>query len=286
MPADDLLLYETRVRYRYAAIAGVAAGLQLVASAILLSGVHAKVDELTASLIVDHKRYVQDVIGSVFEGLGVVALSITLAFLYRAARAREPKLNVFPRIAAIGGGVLSAVGICAFYVERAIKANEFVSHGTQTYAQAHDLTSSALFLVPQLVAQAGGLLLAIGFVLTALNAMRIGLLPRFMGYVGIFSGVLVIIPIGSPIPIVQCFWLFALAYLISGRWPNGVPPSWRTGRPEPWPSSAQLREQRIKAGATRSSKPAPKPASREPVGASSSRSTRSTTPKRKRKRRS
>ncbi len=83
--------------------------------------------------------------------------------------------------------------------------------------------------------------------LVALQAMRVGLLTRFMGYLGIFTGVLVLFPIGSPVPVVQGFWLLALAYLFSGRWPNGVPPSWRSGRAEKWPSSAELREQRMKA---------------------------------------
>jgi len=59
--------------------------------------------------------------------------------------------------------------------------------------------------------------------------MRVGLLTRFMGYLGIFTGVLVLFPIGSPVPVVQGFWLLALAYLFSGRWPNGVPPAWRSG---------------------------------------------------------
>jgi hypothetical protein len=84
--------------------------------------------------------------------------------------------------------------------------------------------------------------------------------------------------------VVQGFWLVALAYLISGRWPTGVPPSWRSGRAEPWPSAQELREQRIRAsGGAARARPTATPAP-EAVGASASR-TRSTTPKRKRKRR-
>ena len=102
-----------------------------------------------------------------------------------------------------------------------------------------------------LLGQFASLLLAIGFVMIALNAMRIGLLTRFMGYLGIFTGVLVLFPIGSPVPVVQGFWLITLGYLLSGRWPTGVPPAWRSGRPEPWPSSQELREQRIRAAGGR-----------------------------------
>jgi hypothetical protein len=75
-----------------------------------------------------------------------------------------------------------------------------------------------------------------------------------MGVLGIIVGILFVIPIGSPVPVVQAFWLVALALLFSGRWPSGVPPAWASGQAEPWPSPQQLRE--------RAEEPAPPP---EPV---------------------
>ena len=51
--------------------------------------------------------------------------------------------------------------------------------------------------------------------------MRVGLLTRFMGVLGIIVGVLFIIPLGSSLPIVQAFWLCALGALFLGRWPRG-----------------------------------------------------------------
>ena len=67
-----------------------------------------------------------------------------------------------------------------------------------------------------------------------MSAMRVGLLTRFLGYLGIIAGILTIIPV-VPIPIIEAYWLLALAYLISGRWPSGVPPAWSTGQIERWP---------------------------------------------------
>ena len=118
-----------------------------------------------------------------------------------------------------------------------------------------------------------------------------------MGYLGIFTGVLVLFPIGSPVPVVQGFWLLALAYLFSGRWPSGVPPAWRSGKAEKWPSlggdarAADARRESAPAAdgvparrpGQRRAKPAPGPS--ESVAASAPARTRSTTPKRKRKRR-
>jgi hypothetical protein len=285
MTADDRLLYETRMRSRAAMLAAAAGILLVLAAVVQLSGPHAKVDELTLDLITAHKRFPVDVIGSVVNGLGLLAVAGALSYLFDATQARKPELKPAVRLAAIVGAVLAAVTGVAYAVVIAIKANEFVTHGTQTYEQAHHLTSATIVLALPFLGQAAAFLLALGFVLIALNAMRVGLLTRFMGYLGIFVGVLVIFPIGSPVPVVQGFWLLALAYLFSGRWPNGLPPAWRTGRAVPWPSSAQLREQRAKAGGRGGATKSPPTPAPEPVGAPAARNTRATTPKRKRKRR-
>ena len=78
--------------------------------------------------------------------------------------------------------------------------------------------------------------------------MRVGLLTRFMGVLGIICGALIVLPILSPLPIVQTFWLGAMALLLAGRWPSGLPPAWTTGEAMPWPSSAEVREAAPQAG--------------------------------------
>ena len=59
------------------------------------------------------------------------------------------------------------------------------------------------------------LAIASAYVLVSLNAMRAGLLTRFLGILGVIVGALVIIQIG-PFPVVQTFWLLALAVLFAG----------------------------------------------------------------------
>jgi hypothetical protein len=130
---------------------------------------------------------------------------------------------------------------------------------------------------------------AVAFVLVSLNAMQQGLLTRFMGYLGMFAGALVLFQI-TQVPVVQTFWLLAVAYLVSGRWPTGVPPAWRSGRAEPWPSSAEMRAKRAAEVGDRPGRglrrPAPVPAAEPDAAAAPTNArTRATTSKRKRKRR-
>lgn len=266
--------------------------LLVAAAAISLAGPHTKVDELTLDLITANKRFPLDLIAAVVNGAASVLIAWTLVFVYQCAHARNPDaVKPFIRWVAIVGGGLAAVAGVAYSSLVAVKVHEFVTTGSQTYEQANHLTSSTPLLGLQLLGQAAALLLAVAFVLVAMNAMRVGLLTRFMGYLGIFAGVLVLFQI-IQIPVVQGYWLAALAYLFSGRWPSGVPPAWRTGRAEPWPSSAEMRARRAAGGGglgggRRGGAPAPEP---QPAGApapapASNGRTRASTPKRKRKRR-
>jgi hypothetical protein len=85
---------------------------------------------------------------------------------------------------------------------------------------------------------------------------------------------------------VQCFWLMMLAVLFSGRWPGGRPPAWQTGNAEPWPSSAEIRQQRAKAAAERRGETYEPPAEdEEPEPVTAGPSPSASVRKRKRKRR-
>jgi membrane-bound ClpP family serine protease len=143
------------------------------------------------------------------------------------------------------------------------------------------------------------LLVTVAFVLVSMQAMRVGLLTRFMGYLGIIAGVLVLFGAGIlPIPIVQAYWLVALGVLLIGRWPTGMPPAWTTGQVVKWPSAQEQREARTRARGSGGSsgrergravtKQAPKQAA-QPVASADNeggaKGSRSQTPKRKRKRR-
>jgi cell division septation protein DedD len=64
-----------------------------------------------------------------------------------------------------------------------------------------------------------------------------------MGVLGIIVGVLTAIPLLGGAPVVQLFWLVAMAMLFLGRWPQGRGPAWDSGEAIPWPSAADKRDE-------------------------------------------
>jgi hypothetical protein len=288
MTPEERVQYEASVRNRQVVLAGAAGILIMLAVIVQLGGPHVKVNEQTLGLVTENKRFTRDLVGSIISSVGSFALAFTLWWLWGASRARDPTVKPrFVGILAAAGGVLSGVSVIAYVVGYGIQAHHFVHTGNQTYPEAHALLGKAWLVIPQITNDLGLLLVAISLVMVSLTAMRVGLLTRFLGYLGIVAGALTIIPL-VPIPIVECYWLLALAYLLSGRWPSGVPPAWADGKLHRWPSSAELRGARGQArggGRPGRGKPAPAPAAPAPVTTPATASSRSATSKRKRKRR-
>jgi hypothetical protein len=201
------------------------------------------------------------VLANVVKGLAYVAIAWALTFLAAAVRARRPLPRPILYLVLIGA-VLSAVAGIAFWAGYTGAVNTFLD-GAHTVDRAADAGTGSLLLTAQLIGLAGQLALAVGFVFVSLNALRSGLLTKFMGILGCIIGVLVIIPLG-PLPIVQTFWLVAVAALFFGYWPSGMPPAWKSGREEPWPRTSEMAQRRREAmdarKAARAGQPAPEPA--------------------------
>jgi hypothetical protein len=187
---------------------------------------------------------------SIARAIGFLLIGLALTFLAFAARARSESYSKPALYSPIIGGVLSAISYVVSPVGTIMAVESFLD-GPKTVEAAQDVVGSSLVVAAGLIGFVGGLALALGFILTCLRAMQVGLLTRFMGVLGILAGTLTLIPIASPFPVVQCFWLVALGVLFAGRWPGGTPPAWATGRAEPWPTQQQVREAR-EAGKTQS----------------------------------
>jgi hypothetical protein len=205
----------------------------------------------TPSLRTPLFEYYDDRIAGLFAtslatALGLAGMGLALYFLALATRARRAELPKWALYLPLAGGALSALATIMRPIATSLGVRDFLD-GPHTVDAAQDVFSSGLGTAAGLVGLFGSLFLGLAFVLVALNAMRAGLLTRFMGILGIIVGVLVVIPLGSPLPIVQCFWLFAISLLLLGRLPTGIPPAWETGEAHQWPSSAEIRAQRRQA---------------------------------------
>jgi hypothetical protein len=181
-------------------------------------------------------------ISGVCTALAAPLAAATLYYLYKAVRARRPEAGQGGLIALVAGGVATLVGTLVLQIALAVSIGDFVDGSDHSTKAAHDALQPSAVVAGSLVGGVGRLALGVGFVIVALNAMRVGLLTRFMGVLGIMAGVF-FLPFLPGLPIVQTFWLLALGVLFLGRMPSGTPPAWETGRAEPWPTRQELMEQ-------------------------------------------
>jgi hypothetical protein len=220
-----------------------------------------RVDPRTAEIIFSAHHAARIIASACISAIGIAAISIVLLYLYSAVKARRPELPNILRSLAIAAPMAVAVAGVATAIIFSINARHFV-HGVSRTRQAVDhVGGSAGVQIMQYVGLVGALALGFTFIMLGLNGMRVGLLTRFMGVLGIISGVLFVIPIiGSGLPVVQAFWLIAFGLTLSGRSPAGLPPAWETGTAVPWPTQQQQREARLKARSGTAEEVPPEPA--------------------------
>ncbi len=176
------------------------------------------------------------VVYGVLQAVALVALVGVLVYLYRVTRARRPQLPQAALVLALIGPLTAAVIAVLRQVELSSVADEFLASGARTESRADDLLGSGAFSVYGGIGLGANIAIGFATVLISLNAMRAGVLSRFMGVLGIIVGVFYVIPLGAQL--IQVFWLGALAALFLDRWPGGRGPAWETGSAEPWPTAA------------------------------------------------
>jgi hypothetical protein len=97
------------------------------------------------------------------------------------------------------------------------------------------LTDAGLRGVATVLGLIGRLGLAITLVYGCLYAMRVGLLTRFWGSLGMALGVAALLLL---VQFTLIFFIY-LALLLIGRLPGGKPPAWAAGEAIPWPSPGE-----------------------------------------------
>jgi hypothetical protein len=181
--------------------------------------------------------------GSVLAGIAIGALTLVLLLLVDATRFRRPESWSLTRPLVLVGGISVAVVSIGHQVLSAILTHKFVTgHDFSNHAVNLALTKGAANEISDYLDLAAGLALATGMIATMVGTMRVGLLTRWVGVLGIFTGVLIFLPIGgATLEVVPAFWMVAMGLLYAERWPGGDPPAWTSGEARPWPTRADQR---------------------------------------------
>jgi len=206
------------------------------------------------------------IVALLLSALGAVAMTFPLRYLAAAERLRAATPSAVTGYLAQYGPLMIAIFVPAYEISLIIGAHHYLSGHARTASALTAATGGGLRTVLVLLATLGQLAVAATFVLISLRSMRVGLMTRMMGGVGIVSGVLFLIPL-TPLPVVQALWLIFIGamFLEFGRRP--LPEAWMVAEARPWPSPPPRQPRQPRGGRpTRAAsvKAAPPPAP-EPV---------------------
>lgn len=244
MSARDQLDWEARWAKPAAAAAFASVGFSVAASIYVSASIDSSPDaddtrELLRTIDAQSEVFTT---GAVLSGIGGLLLAVVLWYLFHATRARRPELAKVALVLAIAGPLLLALAGILVQLNLIDRAGEFLSGGRPTEARADDLVAERPALI-QSLGLSGALSVAFATILISQNAMRVGLLTRFLGILGIVVGALYVLgtvfPLGTDV--IRLFWLVAVGLVILGWWPGGRGPAWASGEAEPWLSPAQRR---------------------------------------------
>ena len=239
---------------RFAAIAAFLSMLLLVGSLVARASVFSSTprsDRVALTLIDRHDTAY--LASSILSALGYLTVGFVLWYLFGTTRHRRPELPAWLTPLIYFGPLVLAVATVLTTLGQLDAAQDF-TQGPRTESRADSLIDG-ISQVPQVIGLAGSFALAVSLVLVSMNAMRVGLLTRFLGIIGVIIGALIVLPLVPGVrEIVQIFWLGAVGAVILGIWPGGRGRAWETGEADVWLSAAEqrraaLREQRAGAGA-------------------------------------
>jgi hypothetical protein len=246
---DEQLEWERRAG-RPAGAAAIAGAVLLILGGIL-SARSAEKHAIDTYLRVDKDPSLITV-PSIVQALGYVGVAFALFYLARATAARRQEMARPMTIMAVLGPLATGIALVVLSFAIVDVAHHIgdIPKPTGTKAQDDALkdaqTGSSFYATTSYVTLAARLALGFAFVLVALNAMRAGLLSRFLGVLGIIIGVLSVLFGGAGF--ILAFWLGAMAAIFLDRWPGeGRGPAWSVVEPIPWPSAMDRQREAIEA---------------------------------------
>jgi hypothetical protein len=205
---------------------------------------------------VDAHRSAQ-LLSSILQAIGISLLAVPLYYLFRCTKARSDRMRgqlvgvviaapLFLAVLAILGGV-STLHAASDFVSNEVP--HLLAKGVKLNSDhANEIATETINEAPLRPLAAGfGFGGQIGFVVamvyTCLYAMRVGLLPRFWGSLGMALGAVSFLFFQFTL-----LWFIYFGILLLRR--DSQPPAWAAGEPVPWPTAGD------KAAAAMESNPA------------------------------
>ncbi len=241
---EQVVAWEERWALPTALAALAAIGFVVAALIVASQGVGSSSGDAGLLIDVDHHRTAQ-LVSSILQAIGVGLLAAPLYYLFRAANARSERM----RGQLVGVVVAAPLFLAALAIFSGLSnlhaASEFVADEVPRLMakgvalnsdRANELASDAISEAPLRPLAAGfgiggQLGFAIGMFYTCLNAMRVGLLTRFWGSLGMALGAVSFIFFQFAL-----LWFVYLGVLLLRRAPGGRPPAWESGEAIPWPT--------------------------------------------------
>lgn len=170
----------------------------------------------------------------------VLLLAIVALYLYRVIRDRNPAHSHWIPVLGIVAFTIVAASTALGFSEVRDVAQQYLASGPRTAERAEQMLddrrgggSLRAANIGQLV---GGIMFGVWLSLCAFEAMRVGVLTRFLGLFGIGAGFssAIGLPFGAALFL---GWLGSVGLLAMGWWPGGRPPAWDEGRAIDWAES-------------------------------------------------
>lgn len=228
-----------------AAMSAFAAAVLFVAGTVL-----SQKGPIAPSTTTELLRDFQDASGSllvaaVLNALSLALIAVPLFYLFQAASARSPKVRRGLVGVVIAGPLFLGAAELFQWIALNAASSDFATPGggagipIGTYAD--DLIrDQTTFSIAQGLSFAGVLGFVVGTVYTSLWAMRVGLLTRFMGTIGMALAASLVLLAQAFSLLALMLWFVFLGMIILGKTPRrGRPPAWGAGEAIPWPKPGE-----------------------------------------------
>ena len=250
MRPSEIIDRERRLA-RPAAIAAFGVLVLIIAGVVVSTGADVSRGDDEAEFL---RSYAADsgtlIFSAILQGIGFALAAFPLYYLFKAAEARSDRMRSGLIGIVVAGPIFLAIAIILQAFAYDSLATDFVAtDGAACIGPDFETAGEIDTCVEDLIAGdsfysvaggltlAGSLALVFGMIYTSLNAMRVGLLTRFLGTLGMAVGVASLF-FG---PLFVVLYMIALGFLFLGISPGGKPPAWGAGEAIPWPAPGQQR---------------------------------------------